>query len=189
MARILVAAILAVSAGWVFQFAQVGLTQSKTTRILGGLSWVLQAQQPVDELKVFDENFVDKTIRVDYFHSGGLGAEGLALDQIVSDGPWAGSRTRLIDHLNLGKYLFEVIDRPTNRVIYSRGFASIYGEWETTPAARQVHATFHESLRFPWPKRPVQVVLKVRSRVPLCQSNGPSFGGRGLADYRQWATF
>ena len=162
VARILVAAILAVSAGWVFQFAQVGLTQSKTTRILGGLSWVLQAQQPVDELKVFDENFVDKTMRVDYFHSGGLGTEVLALDQIVSDGPWAGSRTRLIDHLNLGKYLFEVIDRTTNRVIYSRGFASIYGEWETTPAARQVHATFHESLRFPWPKRPVQVVLKVR---------------------------
>ena len=110
----------------------------------------------------FDTHFVDKTMRVDYFHSGGLGTEILALDQVVSDGPWAGNRARLIDDLNLGKYLFEVIDRRTNRVIYSRGFASIYGEWETTPQSREIYRTFHESLRFPWPRRPVQVVLKVR---------------------------
>ena len=110
----------------------------------------------------FDAHFVDKTMRVDYFHSGGLGTEIIALDQVVSDGVWVGSRTRLIDDLNLGKYLFEVIDRRTNGVIYSRGFASIYGEWETTPESREVYRTFHESLRFPWPQRPVQVVLKVR---------------------------
>ena len=94
--------------------------------------------------------------------AGGLGTEIVALDQVVSDGPWAGSRTRLVDDLNLGKYLFEVIDRRTNRVIYSRGFASIYGEWETTRESRERHRTFHESLRFPWPQDPVQVVLKVR---------------------------
>ena len=112
----------------------------------------------------FGDFFIDKTMRVDYFHSGGLGTETIALDQVVSDGPWAGSRTRFVDVLNLGKYLFEVVDRRTNRVIYSRGFASIYGEWETTPQSRQVFRTFHESLRFPWPKQPVQVVLNVRDR-------------------------
>ena len=101
-------------------------------------------------------------MRVDYFHSGGRGTEILGLDQVVSDGPWAGSRTRLVDGLNLGKYLFEVIDRETNRVIYSRGFASIYGEWETIAESRELYRTFLESLRFPWPKRPVQVVLNRR---------------------------
>lgn len=120
------------------------------------------AQEAATGANAFDAHFVDKTMRVDYFHSGGLGTEIFGLDRIVSDGPWAGSRTRLIDDLNLGKYLFEVIDRRTNRAIYSRGFASIYGEWETTPEARRLHRTFHESLRFPWPRRPVQVVLKVR---------------------------
>ena len=110
----------------------------------------------------FSEFFVDKTMRVDYFHSGGRGTETLAVDQVVSDGAWAGSRTRLVGLLNLGKYLFEVVDRRTNRVIYSRGFASIYGEWETTPEAQQSFRTFHESLRFPWPKQPVQIVLNVR---------------------------
>ena len=118
--------------------------------------------QPGGAATSFETHFLDRTMRVDYFHSGGLGTEILALDQVVSDGPWAGSRTRLVDDLNLGKYLFEVIARGTNRVIYSRGFASIYGEWETTPESREIHRTFHESLRFPWPRQPVQVVLKVR---------------------------
>ena len=97
----------------------------------------------------FDTYFLNKTMRVDYVHSGGLGQEIFALDQIVSDGPWAGSRTRLLDDLNLGKYRFEVLDRRTNQVLYSRGFASIYGEWETVPESREVHRSFHESLRFP----------------------------------------
>jgi hypothetical protein len=112
----------------------------------------------------FDALFTGATMRVDYFHSGGMGQEIVALERVVSDGPWAGSRTRLVDDLNLGKYLFEVIDRQTNRPIYSRGFASIYGEWETTAEYRRMHRTFGESLRFPWPKGPVQVVVKKRDR-------------------------
>ena len=110
----------------------------------------------------FDTFFRDKTMRVDYVHSGGHGQQIIGLDQVVSDGPWAGSRTRLVDGLNLGKYLFEVIDRRTNQVLYSRGFASIYGEWETTAEFRANYRSFRESLRFPWPKAPVQVVLKTR---------------------------
>lgn len=111
----------------------------------------------------FDALFTDKTMRVDYFHtSTPKGDEIVALDRVVSDGPWPGSRTRLIDTSNLGKYYFEVIDRTNNQVIFSRGFASVFGEWETTAEAKERAATYHESLRFPWPKRPVQVVLKKR---------------------------
>ena len=110
----------------------------------------------------YDELFLDKTMRVDYFHTGNRGEEIVALDRIVSDGPWSGSRTRLIDTSNLGKYYFEVVDRQTNQPVYSRGFASVYGEWETTDEAKTRPGTFHESLRFPWPKNPVQVVLKKR---------------------------
>ena len=110
----------------------------------------------------FDDHFRDKTMRIDLFHTGGMGEEIIALDQIVSDGPWSGSTTRLIDDTNLGMFMVEVIDPSTNQVVYSRGFATIYGEWETTGEARQTHRTFHESLRLPWPSHPVQVVLKKR---------------------------
>lgn len=110
----------------------------------------------------FDADFEMRTMRLDYFHTGGPKGEIVALDRVVADGAWAGSRTRLLDPLNLGTYYFEVRDPETQRVLYSRGFASLYGEWEITDEAKTSARTFHESLRFPWPKRAVQVVLKRR---------------------------
>ena len=103
-----------------------------------------------------------RTLRVDYLHTGGPKGESITLDAVVSEGEWAGSRTQLIDTTNLGKYIFEVIDHASNRVIYSRGFATIYGEWETTAEFRTNDRTFHESLRFPQPNVPVRVVVKKR---------------------------
>ncbi len=78
--------------------------------------------------------------------------------------PWPGNPDHPIDDTNLGKYLFEVIDRQNNRLLYSRGFASIYGEWETTSEAREVYRTFHESFRFPAPVSKVQIILKKRDK-------------------------
>ena len=101
------------------------------------------------------------TMRLDYYHTGTATEERFSLDRVVIEPlPWAGGRP--IDDTNLGKYFFEVIDRRSNFPIYSRGFASIYGEWEATGEAKTQARTFHESLRFPAPDGPVQVVLKKR---------------------------
>ncbi|MCL5744672.1 MAG: IgA Peptidase M64 [Acidobacteria bacterium] len=105
-----------------------------------------------------------RTMRVDYFHTGSAAEEHFALDGIVLEGAWPGRLDRTIDDTNLGKYFFEVIDRATNHVLYSRGFASIYGEWELTSGAKEQLRTFHESLRFPAPSAPVQVIVKKRDR-------------------------
>jgi hypothetical protein len=103
-----------------------------------------------------------RTMRVDYYHTGDAGHEQFALDGAVLEGAWPGPPDRWIDESNLGKYCFEVLDRATNRVIYSRGFASIFGEWQTTDEAAQQHRTFHESVRFPAPEKPVQVTIRKR---------------------------
>jgi len=102
-------------------------------------------------------------MRVDYFHTGGpTSGETIALDRVVDDGDWPGSRTQLVDATNLGKYRFEVRNKRTQDLMYSRGFASIYGEWETTAEQKTLHRTFHESLRFPWPREPIVVTLSKR---------------------------
>ena len=104
-----------------------------------------------------------RTFRIDYFHTGDATEERFSLDRLVLEPlPWPGNPAKPIDDTNLGKYFFEVHDRETHRVIYSRGFSSIYGEWETTPEAKDVHRTFHESIRFPAPDAPLQVVIKKR---------------------------
>jgi len=103
-----------------------------------------------------------RTMRVDYMHAGAASEEHFALDGIVLEGAWPGPLDRWIDESNLGSYYFQVLDRATNRVLYSRGFASIFGEWQTTDEARQQRRAFQESVRFPAPAAPVQVLLKKR---------------------------
>src|SRR5881409_1446197 len=107
-----------------------------------------------------------RTMRVDYYHSGNASQEMFSLDRVVVEPlGWPGNLRKTIDDTNLGKYLFEVRDRKTSQMLYSRGFASIYGEWETTGEAKSLNRTFHESLRFPTPQGPVQVILKKRDRL------------------------
>ena len=113
----------------------------------------------------FDACFTGRTMRVDLFHTGGPKGEIVALDRVVDDGPWPGSRTRLLDETNLGSHLFEVRDVRTNRVIFSRGYSSMYSEWEQTEEVKRISRTFPESLRFPWPREKVRIVLERRDRA------------------------
>jgi hypothetical protein len=105
-----------------------------------------------------------RTMRLDCYHGGTATEEQISLDRVALEGAWPGRLDRAIDDTNLGKYFFEVIDSKTNRVVYSRGYASIFGEWRETPEAAQVRRQFSESLRFPAPTAPVRVVVKARDK-------------------------
>jgi IgA Peptidase M64/Peptidase M64 N-terminus len=104
-----------------------------------------------------------QTMRLDYYHTGDASSEVFSVDRVVIEPlPWPGDMSQAIDNSNLGKYIFEIRDAKTKQLLYSRGFASIYGEWETTDEAKSIKRTFQESLRFPAPTAPVIVVLKKR---------------------------
>ena len=103
------------------------------------------------------------TMRVDYYHTGNATQERFSVDRIVVEPlPWPGDPAKTIDTTKRGKYFFEVIDEATKKVVYSRGFASVYGEWETTAEAKEMNRTFSESLRFPSIDKPARIVLKKR---------------------------
>jgi hypothetical protein len=107
----------------------------------------------------FDEWSDGATLRLDYHHIGLGEEESFALDLLRREGPWPGSRSHLVDPLNLGPYRFEVRDAATQRVLHAQGFSSIFSEWVTTEEAKKIRRSFHESLRFPFPRIPVQVVV------------------------------
>jgi len=111
----------------------------------------------------FEAAFTGRTMRFDYHHVGTAGEEHIAPDAWRVEGEWPGSRTQLFDETNLGQYMVVVVAPSTNRALYSRGFASIYGEWETTAEAKRAWKAIHESVRFPEPRGPVQVVLEKRA--------------------------
>ncbi len=104
-----------------------------------------------------------QTMRLDFYHTGNAREERYSVDRVVLEPlPWPGNQGRPTDDTNRGKYFFEVVDAASGRVLYSRGFSSIYGEWETTAEAQKINRTFSESLRFPPPAAPVRIVVKKR---------------------------
>src|SRR6266403_1460290 len=107
---------------------------------------------------------VPRTLRVDYYHTGNSHDEWFSLDRVVLEPlEWPGNLNKSIDESQLGEYLFEVRERGRGKLLYSRGFNSVFGEWKTTEEALHGNRTFSESLRFPSPEEPVEVSLKERA--------------------------
>ncbi len=111
----------------------------------------------------FEDRFHDETLRIDYNHTGNAAEEFVSLDQLWRQGAWAGSRKHLIDELDLGRYYAKIYDAASGQLIWSRGFDSYFGEWQTTgPAGEGILRTYHESVLAPLPKAPVVFTLESR---------------------------
>jgi hypothetical protein len=114
----------------------------------------------------FDQYFIDKTMRVDFYFTGNHDSCTIMLDQVIEEPIWAGSITNLIDTLNLGTHLVKILDAQTKTLLYSRGFCSLFQEWQTTEEAlSRVSRAISASVLFPYPLNPVIVELYSRDKT------------------------
>lgn len=102
------------------------------------------------------------TVRVDYYHTGNAETESFSLHRVVIEPlPWPGNPSKPVDTVGRGHFRFQVEDPGSGEVLFSRGYSSIFQEWQQTAEARKMNRTFHESVRFPKPAEPVRLrVLK-----------------------------
>jgi len=112
----------------------------------------------------FDDYFENKTLRLDYFHSGDKENDFYSFDELIEEPFWGGSKINLIDKFNYGKYKFEVYDEASNTMIYSRGYSTIFNEWQTTEEAKHTTKSFNETVVFPFPKNSVIVKFYASNR-------------------------
>ncbi len=110
----------------------------------------------------FDDYFEDKTLRFDYFHTGKYKEEVFSFDEMVEEPIWAGSKKNLIDNLNYGHYFAKVFDSKTNKLIFSKGYSTLFNEYVVTEEGAKVVKTLGETIRFPFPKNKVR--LEIYSR-------------------------
>ncbi len=101
-----------------------------------------------------------RTLRVDIQHSGDARVEHYALDRVVVEPlAWPGNPDQTLDTSNRGSQKFDVVDAATGKLLYARGYATIFGEWRTTDDAQATQRSFQESLRFPMPTAPVKITV------------------------------
>lgn len=111
----------------------------------------------------FNEYFEDKTMRVDYYHSGNDSIEFFGHKSVIEEPYWAGTKISLIHPFNYGTYHFRLIDLKTEKVIYTQSYCSLFNEWKTTPEAKIISRTFVESVVFPYPKSKIRLEIHVRN--------------------------
>ncbi len=107
--------------------------------------------------------FKDKALRIDYLHSGDANKENYELVEFVKEKYWGGSKTILTDHRNYGNYKIEVRDLATGNLLYSRGYSTLFNEWQATAEAENISATFYESALVPYPRIPVKIFFFSRN--------------------------
>ncbi len=113
----------------------------------------------------FSNYFMDKTMRIDYFHIGDAKDEIITVDKIYQYGIWAGSTKNLIDNFNNGKYYYKVYDVSSGELIFSKGFNSYFGEYQTSSeAANGIKRTYSESAIIPYPKNKIKFVIERRKQ-------------------------
>ncbi|MGD0310476.1 MAG: M64 family metallopeptidase [Acidobacteriota bacterium] len=113
----------------------------------------------------FDDYFIDRAMRVDLYQIGDAKEEIITLDKIYQEGIWPENSDNLLEPFNNGRHAAKLYDAATNRLIYWRGFDCMFEEYRTTdPALKGVRRTFQRSIRVPFPKHPVRLVIEARDR-------------------------
>lgn len=110
----------------------------------------------------FDDFFMEKTMRLDYIHAGDARNEYFFAEEVIEEPHWAGNKTHLLEEKGRGNHLLKVKDKATDRIIYSRGFNSLFNEWQTTPEAQTTSKAMPEGVTFPYPKHDVIIELYTR---------------------------
>jgi len=112
----------------------------------------------------FDKYFTGKVLRFDYMLAGNWQKTSVYPVGMNEEPYFGGSKTQLTDPFNYGNLKYEIFDAADNTLIYSRGFSTLYQEWQTTAEAKVTDHSFYEVATMPFPKNKVRFLLSMRQR-------------------------
>ncbi|MFP4369188.1 MAG: M64 family metallopeptidase [Candidatus Kapaibacterium sp.] len=129
------------------------------------LSLMMLLASSFSKAAYFDQYFKEKTLRIDYHHTGHQEVEYISIDKIYSYGMWAGSRKHLKDNFNNGAYYYKVYDKKSGNLIFSKGFDSYFREYRNSDrGSRGILKTYHETALIPEPKDEVIFAVELRDK-------------------------
>lgn len=111
----------------------------------------------------FDTFFIPKTLRIDYFVAGNSNEEKIYFSSMRQEPFWGGPRKNLIDPFDYGTYRYCAYDSMTGKLIFKRGFATLFQEWKGTAEAKSYSMAFSMAAVMPFPKNSIRFVIEKRS--------------------------
>ena len=112
----------------------------------------------------YDKYFEDGRLRIDYVQSGNSTTQTAVIYELREEPVWGGPRKNLIDELGRGGYYLKVYDKKSGKLIYGKGYCTLFEEWLTTEEAKHETQAWLNSITIPYPKDNVIVEFTVRDR-------------------------
>lgn len=131
---------------------------------------LISAQKSNDGIKsesasqfTFKEYFTDKTLRIDYLLAGDASSEIVYFSGMREEPQWGGPHNNLIDPFGYGTYRYMAYDSASGKLIFSRGYSSLFQEWKGTPEAKIMKRAFSMVAVMPFPQRTIRFVIEKRN--------------------------
>lgn len=115
----------------------------------------------------YEEFFTERSLRVDFALSGDRDTQSAAVGRLREEPVWGGPRRNLIDRFGYGGYYVNVYDKRSGKLIYSRGFNTLFEEWRSTEQAKHERQSWTNSVSLPYPKQPIEVEITARDKSDM----------------------
>ena len=112
--------------------------------------------------KMFVTYFIPKTLCVDFLLAGDNDEQTIYLVGMKQEPNWGGPRSNLVDPFNYGTYRCQAFDSLSGKLVFSRGFSTLFQEWKGTGEALKVKKAFSQTAIMPFPKNTIRFVISER---------------------------
>ncbi len=107
--------------------------------------------------------FTNETLRIDFVLSGNNTDTKAAIFELKKEPFWGGSPKKQ-DMFDYGEFRIVVKDSLNNQILYSRGFCTLFEEWQTTDEAKHIDKAFQQSIVCPFPTQKINITIERRNK-------------------------
>jgi hypothetical protein len=111
----------------------------------------------------FSDYFEDKTLRFDFILAGNHRQINVYPQHMSIETIWPGMAVLPTDEPDLGTYRFRVFDESSGKLIFRRGFATLFQEWQTTAEAKVIDRAYYQGIFMPFPREKAKLLIEHRN--------------------------
>jgi len=115
----------------------------------------------------YEQYFLPKTLRIDFYETGNSTERKIIFELAKQEPYWAGSKINLIDTFNYGEYQYNIYDSVSDKLIFSRGYCTLFQEWKATAEAKKETRSFYETATMPFPIKTIKFEIQARKNLEL----------------------
>jgi hypothetical protein len=111
---------------------------------------------------LFENFFSEGTLRIDYFYAGNSERTEIFIDELIREPYWGGTGLLSENKDEMGNARYNLYDKKSGKLLFSRGTSVLFHEWKTTEEAKAISRTMSATAIMPFPAS--TVIFEIEER-------------------------